>query len=218
MLMAAGMNIRISAPIALRPREACEPIGNSKRWDSPYDGEGLQPIVKVFFTQPAYCRVYVHSASEPDYEVGGALVGQWCSDRDSHEQFVVVEHVLPARFTRQGSVYLTFTQDTIVAFHKELEKRYPNKKIVGWYHTHPKMGVFLSHYDTWLHNHFFPEPWQVALVVEPLSSVGGFFIRQPAGILNPTHYSGFYELNGNFGKSAVRWHNLRSADEKSEGV
>ena len=215
--MNTGMNIRISTPPAPRPREACLPDINSKRWDSPYDGEGLQPVVEVFFTQPAYCRVYVHSASEPDVEVGGALVGQWCADRDSRQQFVVVEHVLPARYTRRGSVYLTFTQDTIVAFHKELEKRYPNKKIVGWYHTHPRMGIFLSHYDTFLHNHFFPEPWQVALVVEPHSSVGGFFIRQPSGGLNPTRYFGFYELNGNFGKSAVRWHNLRSDEEQTEG-
>jgi len=216
--MTSRMNIRISTPDEARSREACMPVGNSKRWDSPYDGEGQPPVVQVFFTQPAYCRVYVHAASEPNEEVGGALVGQWCIDRDSREQFVVVEHVMPARYTRSGSVYLTFTQDTILAFHRELEKRYPNKKMVGWYHTHPRMGVFLSHYDTWLHSHFFPEAWQVALVVEPHSSVGGFFVRQPTGMLNPTRYHGFYELNGNFGKSAVRWHNLRAVEQPTEGA
>jgi len=194
------------------------PVGNSRRWDSPYDGAGPNPSVKVFVTQPAYCRIYVHAASEPDAEVGGALVGQWCSDRDTREQFIVVEHVLPARYTRSGSVYLTFTQDTLVTFHNELERRYPGKRIVGWYHTHPRMGIFLSHYDTWLHSNFFPEPWQVALVVEPHTSVGGFFIRPPAGKLSPTHYHGFYELNGNSGRSAVRWNNLRSADPSTEGA
>jgi proteasome lid subunit RPN8/RPN11 len=212
------MSIRISVPPELKPREAAMPDGNSRRWDSPFDGQGSNSVVKVFFTQPAYCRVYVHAAAEPEYEVGGALIGEWCADREANTEFVVVEHLIPARHTRQGSVYLTFTQDTIVTFHSELEKRYPNKKIVGWYHTHPKMGIFLSHYDTWLHNNFFPEPWQVALVVEPHSSTGGFFIRQANGLLNPTRYYGFYELNGNFGRSAVRWNNLNTVEESKEGV
>ena len=148
----------------------------------------------------------------------GALLGLWCLDRDSGEQFVVVQHMLPAHHTRQGSVYLTFTQDTLVQFHDELETNHKGKRIVGWYHTHPRMGIFLSHYDTWLHNNFFPEPWQVALVVEPHTSLAGFFIRRDDGALDPTRYFGFHELNGNLGRSMVEWKNLQSNDEESEGV
>ena len=46
------------------------------------------------------------------------------------------------------------------------------------------MGIFLSSWDTWLHSHFFPEAWQVALVIEPYSKSGGFFIQQPDGALD----------------------------------
>jgi hypothetical protein len=74
------------------------------------------------------------------------------------------------------------------------------------------MGVILSHYDTWLHSHFFPEPWQVALVVEPFSSVAGFFIRQADGALDPTRYFGFHEMDGADGHSIVRWHNLQRVE------
>jgi hypothetical protein len=76
------------------------------------------------------------------------------------------------------------------------------------------MGVFLSHYDTWLHSNFFPEPWQVALVVEPVSSTAGFFVRQKNGILDPTRYFGFYELDGNYGRSMVNWTNLSLLEEE----
>jgi proteasome lid subunit RPN8/RPN11 len=185
----------------------------SKRWVSMYEREGDPPLVKVFLTQSAYSRVVLHSLSELDDEVGGALVGLWCVDRNSGEQFVVVQHMLPARHTRQGSVYLTFTQDTILDFHEEIERNYSGKRIVGWYHTHPRMGIFLSHFDTFLHNNFFPEPWQVALVVEPHSSQAGFFIRRPGGTLDPTRYFGFYELNGNLGRSMMDWRNLYGDDE-----
>ncbi len=189
------------------------PLARSKRWESPHEFKGARPLVKVFLSQSAFCRISLHSNSEMDDEVGGALVGLWCQDRDTDEQFVVVQHMLPARHTRQGSVYLTFTQDTIVEFHNEIEKNHNGKRIVGWYHTHPRMGIFLSHYDTWLHNNFFPEPWQVALVVEPHKSLAGFFIRRDDDALDPTRYFGFYELNGNMGRSMVEWQNLQDADE-----
>lgn len=214
----AGNGIRISTPVEDRPRQACMPMTRSKRWVSIHEQDGRIPNVKVFMTQSAYARILMHSTSELNDEVGGALVGLWCADRDSGEQFVVVQHMLPARHTRQGSVYLTFTQDTILDFHDEIENKYSGKKIVGWYHTHPRMGVFLSHFDTFLHNNFFPEPWQVALVVEPHSSVAGFFVRVGSGYLDPSRYYGFYELNGSPDRSVVNWRNLQSDEEENEGV
>jgi proteasome lid subunit RPN8/RPN11 len=208
--------IRISPPDSSLPTPAPAPVDCALRWDSPFEDGEVQPVVTVFLTQPAYARIYVHAASDLDNEVGGILVGQWCLDTETESPFLVIENVLPARYTRQSSVHLTFTQDSIVHFHDIIEKRFAGKQIVGWYHTHPRMGVFLSHYDTWLHNNFFSEPWQVALVVEPHTSIGGFFIRQNGGVLDPSRYFGFYEMNGRLGHSTVRWQNLSHSGEESE--
>lgn len=207
--MTPKRSIRIQPREELKPSPAPMPIDSAQHWCSPFDGNGLETAVKVFVTQPAYAIVCVHAAGDMDQETGGVLVGQWCADVDTNEQFIVIEHALPARYTRQGSVYLTFTQDTIVTFHNEIEKRYPGKQIVGWYHTHPKMGIFLSHYDTWLHSNFFPEPWQVALVIEPHKKLGGLFIRQTDGDFDPARYFGFYELEDNPQWSIVHWNNLQ---------
>jgi proteasome lid subunit RPN8/RPN11 len=188
------------------------PVKRASRWNSSYDGTGMNPVVSVFMTQTAYSRICVHSISDMKNEVGGILVGQWCVD-ENNQQFIVIEHALPARYTRQGSVYLTFTQDSLVDIHDQIDTNYKGEKIVGWYHTHPSMGVFLSHYDTWLHSHFFPEPWQVALVVEPVKATAGFFIRQKNSLLDPTRYFGFYELDGSYGRSMVYWNNLEQFEE-----
>jgi hypothetical protein len=88
------------------------------------------------------------------------------------------------------------------------------------------MDVFLSGYDLWLHEHFFPYAWQVALVIEPHSRHGGFFVRTPDGQPHPQHYTGFGELvrpskptfpeaqsarEGPQGpRSVVNWTNLRA--------
>ena len=211
--MDSTSHIRVSESDMTQPITTPLPSKKASRWNSPYDEINLHPLVSVFLNQQAYSRICVHSVSDKKNEVGGILVGEWCADEE-YDQFIVIEHALPARYTRQGSVYLTFTQESLVDIHNQIDENYKGKKIVGWYHTHPSMGVFLSHYDTWLHSNFFPEPWQVALVVEPVSSTGGFFVRQKNGILDPTRYFGFYELDGNYGRSMVNWTNLSPLEEK----
>ncbi|MGA2594373.1 MAG: hypothetical protein ABSH32_31110 [Bryobacteraceae bacterium] len=54
----------------------------------------------------------------------------------------------------------------------------------GWYHSHTRSEIFLSDVDLDLFQRFFPQPWQVALVVRPASftpSLAGFFFREPDG-------------------------------------
>ena len=111
---------------------------------------------------------------------------------------------------------MTFTQDTLLDLHEEMEQQHPGKLFVGWYHTHPGLGVFLSGYDTWLHEHFFPELWQVALVMDPHSPEGGFFVRDKGGGLDPRRYFGFYELLRRRGESVVHWRNLVPVGESGE--
>jgi hypothetical protein len=47
--------------------------------------------------------------------------------------------------------------------------------MVGWYHTHPGWGVFLSGMDTFICEHFFNKPLDVALVIDPRQQERGFF-------------------------------------------
>lgn len=166
------------------------------------------PLVSVFLSQKAYIRICVHAGSDLNNEVGGWMVGEWCADQDTGEEYIVVDAVLPALYTRQGSAYLTFTQDSQVAMFSLMEEKYPEKELVGWYHTHPRMGIFLSSHDIFLHNNFFPKPWQVAMVVEPHSNVGGIFIRDEKGEMDARHHFGFYELIDEPERSVVHWYNL----------
>jgi proteasome lid subunit RPN8/RPN11 len=196
------------------------PMENVRQWISPFEGDGDRVPVSVFLTQNAFTQMEVHASSNLDDEVGGVLVGKWCVDPETDRQFIIITATLPARFTQHGSVFLTFTQDSLVDIHAKIDEEYPEEAIVGWYHTHPRMGVFLSQYDTWLHNHFFPEPWQVALVIEPITRIGGFFIRQADGELDPGRYLGFYELDDDPGESVVQWNNLQQGpvEAKDKGI
>jgi len=193
------------------------PQACSYRWRTQFENDELVAGVSVFVSQRAFVRFCAHAGSDLDNEVGGWLVGKWCLDRRTNGQFVVVEAILPAPHVRHGGAFLTFTQDTQVALYGQLIERYPGRELVGWYHTHPRMSVFFSEYDLWLHRNFFPEQYQVALVIEPLTSTGGFFIRQADGELDSRRYFGFYELHNRTNRSVVHWQNLFPEGEFTQG-
>jgi proteasome lid subunit RPN8/RPN11 len=68
---------------------------------------------------------------------------------------------------------------------RQREERHPNKEVVGWYHTHPGLDIFLSEWDLMIHRNFFRQEWQVALVVDPHQDAGGFFVWAGEDILDP---------------------------------
>ena len=58
----------------------------------------------------------------------------------------------------------------------------PDLDIVGWYHTHPDFGIFLSSHDLFIHRNFFDQPLQVAYVVDPIRQTRGFFRWRDGGL------------------------------------
>lgn len=55
---------------------------------------------------------------------------------------------------------------------------------VGWYHSHTRSDISLSEKDLEIYSRYFPEPWQIALVLRPhrFDPVrAGFFFREPDG-------------------------------------
>jgi proteasome lid subunit RPN8/RPN11 len=105
-------------------------------------------------------------------ERGGFLCGRVNS---APPRSVEVRHFLPAVDAQSRAMSLVFTHDTWAAMTREVTQRFPNDTVVGWHHTHPGFGIFLSAYDLFIQRHFFNEPWQIALVVDPRRQELGFF-------------------------------------------
>src|SRR5438105_12337427 len=61
------------------------------------------------------------------------------------------------------------------------------KALIGWYHTHPDLGVFLSPTDLEkTHRVLFAEPFQVALVYDPVRQRAGYFFWEGPQIIDPS--------------------------------
>jgi proteasome lid subunit RPN8/RPN11 len=60
---------------------------------------------------------------------------------------------------------------------------------VGWYHSHTRSDIYLTAPDIEIHRRYFPEPWQVALVIKPHTfqpARAGFFFQESDGSMRAT--------------------------------
>jgi proteasome lid subunit RPN8/RPN11 len=111
-----------------------------------------------------------HARSSMSAEVCGVLIGS------SDGRVTAVEARIPGEGAAQGGAHVTFTQATWEHIYKIKDQQFPKETIVGWYHSHPGFGVFLSEYDLFIHRNFFSNPGQIAWVYDPHSDEEGCFI------------------------------------------
>ena len=83
-----------------------------------------------------------HAYSNLEAEVGGMLFG-----RIDDEGNTRVIGSIPALTAAAEQISLTFSHDVWADILSKGQKQYPGEVIVGWYHTHPSFGLFLSDYD-----------------------------------------------------------------------
>lgn len=203
------------------PQALAKLSDHSVWWISEHEQE-LDPAVIVFLCQSAYRKCTGHVERTLETELGGYLVGDCFYDGQAQKYYIIIEDVLEAERAKAGPTYFTFTHESQIAFLDRLADEFPGKKCVGWYHSHPNLGVFLSRDDVFIHRHFFKQPYQVALVIDPRNNEGGFFCRQQHdnGFSEGEHirrYVGFRELlQGTQVESVVTWVNLRRQEAESE--
>jgi proteasome lid subunit RPN8/RPN11 len=119
-------------------------------------------------------------------EIGGILLGQRSKGRLEIEDYVALdcEHAFGPSFALSPR-----DQDKLAELLASAERNPDRLKPVGWYHSHTRSEIFFSEADQDLHNRYFPEPWQVALVLKPHTfhpTRAGFFFREPDGSIHGT--------------------------------
>lgn len=98
-------------------------------------------------------------------EVGGILLGDVYRDPASGGLYVQTEDFIRARNTKATPTSLEFTLETFREIFREKDMRFPSKRLVGWFHTHPHpLMPYLSRDDRIMHARLFSASWQVAVV------------------------------------------------------
>lgn len=156
--------------------------------------------VLVVATQQALQQIHSHAISNLRAEVGGTLLGS--AYRHGRQIVVEIKAALPARNDDHGPIHFKFTADAWRQLNQDREADYPKLNVVGWFHTHPGLGVFYSGDDVVVHRTSFTLPWQVGLVVDPIRNEACFFGWRN-GELTP--FAGYYEAQTVQSKPVAPW-------------
>jgi proteasome lid subunit RPN8/RPN11 len=133
--------------------------------------------VDILINEPAFRDAQAHAISSPDREVAGILIGPPPEKQPDNRYLVHISDIIIAKYTKMHGASVTYTPESWRYLTDRLLELYPDESavIVGWYHTHPGFGIFLSSMDQFIHRHFFTQIWHVALVLDPLAQRSGFF-------------------------------------------
>ncbi len=133
-----------------------------------------EPGFAVVIQRSVLNSIHAHGKSDTSVEICGVIVGNLHHDRIS--PYILISAHIPGDKAASKQTQVTFTADTWNAIQVQMEKNYSGLKVVGWYHTHPGFGVFLSGMDLFIQDNFFNLPWQVAWVYDPIAGADGAFI------------------------------------------
>ena len=136
-------------------------------------GDRVEENKNIYILQSVYKEIHKFTQNKTTNESGGMLVGTILEEFGKTN--IIVSGFVEAKYCEATPTTLKFTHETWEYVHKEIEKKHPEKKIVGWIHTHPDFGIFLSEYDKFIHQNFFNEDYQVAYVVDPIQKIEGFY-------------------------------------------
>jgi proteasome lid subunit RPN8/RPN11 len=131
----------------------------------------------VLMDEPPLRAAQAHALSSPSREVAGVLVGPPPEKQPDGRYVVHIMDTIIAKHTVMQGASVTYTPESWRYMNDKLYERYPDETavMVGWYHTHPGFGIFLSGMDQFIHQNFFTQIWHVAMVLDPHAKTSGFF-------------------------------------------
>lgn len=129
---------------------------------------------RVFFTEAVHKGIWRHASENLSVEICGVMVGTWAADADG--PYASITEYIRCDGATQKFAEVTFTHDSWAQINREMDTKYKDLRIIGWYHSHPNFGIFLSDRDGFIQQHFFAGAGQIALVVDPVRKTEGIFV------------------------------------------
>lgn len=150
------MDIKIR-PITTKPEKARLPGKLSRRYPS--------HLPAVFIGPATLENLLTFACSDLHYELGGVLVGR--VGKTTRRLFLEIKNYVPATKGISRRASFEFTNEAQQEIHDAVQERFQSLRIIGWFHTHPGYGVFLSSADQFIDQHYFNETFHIAIVVDP---------------------------------------------------
>jgi proteasome lid subunit RPN8/RPN11 len=141
--------------------------------DKPIQGPPFARPTEIIVDAKAWRLMNQHAGEDLRHEAGGIMLGEIFEHAET--TVVRISCAVPAREALNTLTSVQFTYSAWSQMEKERRQSAPTEKLVGWYHTHPGFSAFFSPTDHFTHEHFFTQPWHVALVIDPVNVEHRFY-------------------------------------------
>ncbi|GEM_PF-2438749 len=141
-------------------------------------------VRQVYIKEDALADLKSHLASNLRVEQGGILLGNAYRDPE-YQIYVEITASVAAPATIGTGAHLEFTPDSWQGIMDYARAEHPQENIVGWYHSHPNLGVFMSGTDMNTQRKFFYHPWCLSIVCDPVRKQIRYFLGQEAVPVKP---------------------------------
>ena len=175
--------LRASGTIEYMSAQGIVPQSQFASWRVPQFAHAIEYSLDVAEEIRAFACDELLQLSHGGDEVGGVLFG---TRREDVIQ-IVTWRPIACEHAHGESLQLCSSDRMNLAVQLEVARRNPDLKDlrpVGWFVSHLRSDVCLSPSDLEIYNGFFPEAWQVALVICPKEggrAKAGFFVREAEG-------------------------------------
>jgi len=96
---------------------------------------------------------------------------------------------VPAPQTIGTVAHLEFTPDSWLSIMNYASAQHSTENLVGWYHSHPNHGVFMSSIDMRTQTAFFSHSWCLSVVCDPIRREIGYFLGRNAKRVKPIQFN-----------------------------
>lgn len=167
--------------------------------ESLYRQISYEPMT-VFVERQAESKLIQHLSIDRYTETGGVVVGEayFCPENGKHYTEIVGS--IAATNTVGNAVHFQFTPECWSSIFRSQKQYYPGSTIVGWYHSHPGHGIFLSGTDINTQRLSFNKIWQIAVVFDPQRREIGYFYSAEGKKIEPIY------LGNSSASESLRWH------------
>lgn len=135
----------------------------------------LNPL-RVVLREATLRKIEQHGKADTNNERFGLLIGGAFSDPITKQNWVEVVDMLPAKRVSASRSYVEVQPEELISLRDQIGGHVDNRfREVGWYHTHPGHGIFMSGTDRSNQKLNYNEDWQIALVYDPTKGNYGIF-------------------------------------------
>ncbi|NLM12200.1 MAG: LysM peptidoglycan-binding domain-containing protein [Epulopiscium sp.] len=148
--------------------------------------------IKIYLEDYVYTYLYQYAKLNRGEEKGAVLVGYYTEEFGDKMAMISGAIQFKSSLAEERT---HITEEVMNEVRAKLNKYFPDCELMGWMHTQPGYGIFLTTQDIRLQKEFFGKPYQTLMIIDPIENMEAFFLWDKEEVRSVEGYYIYYDKN-----------------------